>query len=560
VKPVRQMGLFSNAGGDLAAGLVVFFISVPLCLGVALASGAPLFSGIVTGMIGGIVVGLLSKSDLSVSGPAAGLTAIVLAGITELGAFNIFLCSVMIAGALQIILGFIRAGGIANYFPSCVIEGMLAAIGIIIILKQIPHAVGFDQDAEGNFSFANLRGGNTFSAFSQALEFINLGAVLVTLVAVAILIIWDKTPALKKLKMLPGPMMAVVSGMLLSEIFRATGSGLLAINDEHMVNLPVTKDISGFFAQFMLPDFSGFSNSAVWRIGVVIAIVASIETLLCIEAVDSLDPHRRFTPPNQELKAQGVGNIVSGFLGGLPVTSVIVRSSANINANAQSKLSTITHGVLLLLCAALIPSLLNRIPLAALAAILIMTGIKLAKPSLFKKMWANGLYQFAPFMITIIAVVFTDLLKGVMLGMAVSIFLILRENLRSPYFFQRKEYHAGDIIHIHLAQEVSFLNKAAIKMTLEHLPKDSYVIIEAGDAMYIDFDVVELIKEFKEIKAPERNIRVDLVGFKPVYKIDNTLNRQLVYVENRSGPLVAPMPRGEHGELLQSLTTEAGSK
>lgn len=559
MKSAAQFGLFSNVGGDLAAGLVVFFISVPLCLGVALASGAPLFSGIVTGMIGGIVVGLFSKSDLSVSGPAAGLTAIVLAGITELGAFNIFLCSVIIAGVIQLILGFIRAGGIANYFPSCVIEGMLAAIGIIIILKQIPHAVGFDKDAEGNFSFSNLGGGNTFSAFTQALDFINLGAVIITLVAIGILVLWAKTPALKKIKMLPGPMVAVLAGMALAQLFRMTNWGL-EISDEHMVNLPVVKDFSSFFGQFLLPDFSGFSNPAVWRMGAVIAIVASIETLLCIEAVDSLDPHRRFTPPNQELKAQGIGNLISGLLGGLPVTSVIVRSSANINANAQTKLSTITHGVLLLLSAALIPSVLNRIPLAALAAILIMTGIKLAKPSLFKKMWADGLSQFAPFMITIIAVVFTDLLKGVMLGMAVSIFLILRENLRSPYFFQRKEYHAGDIIHIHLAQEVSFLNKAAIKMTLEHIPEDSYVIIEAGETLYIDHDVVELIKEFKEIKAAERNIRVDLVGFKPAYKIDNTLNRQLVYVENRSGPLVPPTPRGEHGELLQSLTTDAGVK
>lgn len=543
--------VFSNVSGDLAAGLVVFFVAVPLCLGIALASGAPLFSGIVAGVVGGIVVGVISKSHLSVSGPAAGLAAIVLAAITDLGTFNVFLCAVIVAGFIQLALGFLRAGSIANYFPSSVIEGMLAAIGVIIILKQIPHALGFDKDYEGNLAFADPSGGNTFSEFFQAFNYVTPGAIIVAVVSIIILLTWERVAFLKKIKLLPGPLVAVVVGMLLNEIFIRSNSGLV-IGKEHLVSLPETNGVGEFLTQFIRPDFSGFANAKVWTYGVVIAAVASIETLLCLEAVDRLDPQKRFSPPNHELKAQGVGNILSGFLGGLPMTSVIVRSSANVNANARTKLSAIAHGVLLLVCAAAIPFLLNRIPLAALAAILIMTGIKLARPALFRKMWANGIYQFAPFAVTILAVVFTDLLTGVALGLAVSVFLILRENMKSPYFFRRQEYRDGDIIHIHLAQEVSFLNKAAIKMTLEHLPKNSYVIIDAGEAVYIDHDVLELIKEFKEVKAPERNIRVEMVGFKEEYKIGNTLDRPHVTIEHKmEAPAFAA--RGAHDELLNDL-------
>lgn len=554
MKEQQDKSLFTNFGGDVAAGMVVFFVAVPLCLGIALASGAPLFSGIVAGIVGGLVVGFASKSALSVSGPAAGLAAIVLVAITELGAFNIFLCAVIIAGIIQVILGFLKAGTIANYFPSNVIEGMLAGIGVLIILKQIPHAVGFDKDFEGNESFHTLTYGNTFSVLASTLEAITLGALIVAVVAIILMRVWEAVPALKKLKVLPGPLVAVIVGVILNEIFKVAVPQI-AIQQEHLVNLPVTDSFQGFIGQFTQPDFSGFLNSQVWFIGITIAIVASIETLLCLEAVDRIDPLKRYSPTNRELKAQGIGNIISGFLGGLPMTSVIVRSSANVNAGAKTKISTITHGALILVCAALIPVLLNKIPLAALAAILLMTGYKLAKPTLFAKWWSQGLHQFIPFVVTIVGIVFTDLLKGVALGMVVSIFFILRENLKFAYFFERKKYAEGDIIHINLAQEVTFLNKAAIKMTLEHLPEDSYVIIDATEANYIDHDVLELIREFQTEKANERGIRLEIVGFKSEYKIENTLNSH-VYSEHIQEIVEPRDAKGEHSKLIEQLTNE----
>lgn len=552
---LKSNKLFFNFGGDLAAGLVVFFVAVPLCLGIALASGAPLFSGIVAGIIGGLVIGVLSKSQLSVSGPAAGLAAIVLAAITDLGAFDIFLCAVIIAGVIQLALGFLKAGSIANYFPSNVIEGMLAGIGLIIILKQLPHAVGYDKDYEGSESFTGIDGGNTFSFLADAVNFITPGAVVIALISIGLMLTWEKVDFLKKIKVLPGPLVAVVVGVLLNELFVMTNSPL-AITREHLVNLPVPASFGEFFAQFALPNLNGFSDSRVWVHGLTIAIVASIETLLCLEAVDRLDPLKRYSPTNRELKAQGVGNIISGLIGGLPITSVIVRSSANVNSGGKTKISTIFHGALLLICAGSIPFLLNKIPLAVLAAILLLTGYKLAKPALFKKWYAAGFYQFFPFVVTVAAIVFTDLLLGVALGMIISIFFILRENLKSPYFFQHNEHHTGEIIHINLAQEVSFLNKAAIKLTLENLPPDSYVIIDASEALFIDHDVLELLKEFREIKAVERNIRVECVGFKPEYKIDNTLSRQFVYSEGtETEPTMAVngVPRRRHRELIGKL-------
>lgn len=553
----EKNGIFSNVGGDLASGLVVFFVAVPLCLGIALASGAPLFSGIVAGIVGGLVVGSISKSNLSVSGPAAGLTAIVLAAVTDLGAFNIFLCVGIVAGALQLILGFVKAGTIANYFPSNVIEGMLAGIGIIIILKQIPHAIGYDKDYEGNESFADLFGNlgdNTFTILVQSFNYITPGAVIIALIGIALMITWEKVAFLKKIKILPGPLVAVLAGVLLNEIFVQTGSAL-AIKETHLVNLPITSDFNGFLSQFVQPDLKGFLDSRVWVYGFTIAIVASIETLLCIEATDRLDPQKRYTPTNRELKAQGIGNIVSSFLGGLPMTSVIVRSSANVNSGAKTKLSTIAHGALILISAAAIPFLLNKIPLAVLASILLVTGYKLTRPALYKKMWKSGFYQFVPFIVTIVAIVFTDLLKGVALGMVISIFFILRENLKSPYFFKRTQHKEGDIVHIKLSQEVSFLNRAAIKQTLEHLPENGYVIIDASNTVYIDHDVLELISEFKEIKAKEKGIRIELIGFKPEYKLENTLENQHVYSEVRelNEPADISATSHQYKELIDKL-------
>jgi MFS superfamily sulfate permease-like transporter len=557
MKTQAGAGIFSNAGGDLASGLVVFFVALPLCLGIALASGAPLFSGLIAGVVGGVVVGVLSRSHLSVSGPAAGLTAIVLAAITDLGAFNIFLCSVLIAGVIQLALGFLKAGAIANYLPSNVIEGMLAGIGVIIILKQLPHAIGCDSDTAGNFSFLDTSGGNTFAPFAQALDFFTPGAVIIALVSIAIMRVWDRVPALKRIKVLPGALVAVVGGVVLNEIFLAAGSGL-AVGQEHLVNLPVSGSVGEFFGQFNLPDLRGFTDQRVWIYGLTIAAVASIETLLCIEAVDTLDPQKRRTPPNRELKAQGIGNILNGLLGGLPITSVIVRSSANLNAGARTKLSAVAHGVLLLGFAAAVPFLLNKIPLAVLAAILILTGYKLANPALVMRWWRRGWYQFVPFAVTVVGVVVTDLLMGVAMGLAVSITFILRESLRSAYFFRRETHREGDIIHIHLAQEVTFLNKAAIKLTLENLQPGSYVIIDASETVYIDHDVWELIKEFTEVKAPEQGVRLELVGFRERDNILNTLDGTQIGIETTVAP-DRPSPAGvllRHGRLIQHLTRE----
>lgn len=549
MKVKSETDLKANVGGDLASGLVVFFVALPLCLGIALASGAPLFAGIMAGIVGGIVVGVLSGSQLSVSGPAAGLAAIVLAGITDLGAFDIFLCAVIIAGAIQLALGFAKAGSIANYLPSNVIEGLLAGIGIIIILKQIPHAIGFDKDFEGNEAFIDPAGGNTFSDLLQSLGMITPGAVIVAIVSVVILLSWERFSFLKKLKAVPGALAAVVAGVVLNEMFLQFFPAM-AITTKHLVGLPLINSLADVPNLIAMPNFSGFLNSEVWILGATIAAVASIETLLCLEAVDRLDPLRRYSPTNRELKAQGVGNIVSGFLGGLPMTSVIVRSSANVNSGGRTKLSAIFHGVLLLVCVLAIPFLLNKIPLAALAVVLIFVGYKLAKPALFAKWWRNGIYQFVPFVATVVGIVFTDLLVGVGIGLAISIFFLLRENLKSPYFFQHKKHEKGEIIHINLAQEVSFLNKAAIKLTLEHLPTESYAIIDANDSAFIDYDVLELIKEFRDIKAKERDIKVELVGFRDEYKIDNTLAYQFTYSDDETD---VKKSRKEHKELLANL-------
>ena len=517
----KKINLFANLKSDFASGLVVFLVALPLCLGIAMASGAPLFSGIISGIVGGIVVGYLSKSHISVSGPAAGLTAIILTAITDLGAFDIFLTAVFIAGLIQLALGFIKAGSISNYFPTNVIEGMLAGIGIIIILKQLPHAFGYDNDFEGDQSFLQANGDNSFSSLFEVFNHIQLGAVLITIVSFIVLIAWDKVPFLKKLKLIPGALIAVIFGIVLNEIFISTGSAL-AIADGHLVSLPVPTSFDEFKNIIVTPNFSGFTNPKVWIVGATIAIVASIETLLCIEASDRMDVQKRYTDTNVELKAQGIGNILSSLIGGLPMTSVVVRSSANNNAGAKSKLSTIIHGVLLLLSVLVIPVILNKIPLATLATILILVGYKLAKPATFMHFWEKGKYQFIPFVATLVAVVTTDLLKGVSLGILISIIFILKGNLKRAYSFKKEEYVDGDIIHIDLAQEVSFLNKAAIKMTLSQIPENSKVIINAQDTVYIAHDILDLIREFKETRAIDENIKVKLKGFKKAYDLENS--------------------------------------
>jgi len=509
--------IFSNVRGDLAAGLVVFLVALPLCLGIALASGAPLFSGIVSGVIGGILVGFLSNSSLSVTGPAAGLTAIVLTAITDLGSFDVFLTAVILAGVFQVLLGFMKAGSFSNYFPSSVIEGMLAAIGVIIILKQIPHAFGHDVDNEGDFFFIEKSGNSTFDTLFEALNFVHLGALIIALLSLTILIIWDKVPLLKKIKMLPGALIVVVFSILINEFFIYSNSSLAITTTNHLVNLPSFSEIKESFAK---PNLAALANEKVWIIAITIAVVASIETLLCIEATDKLDPYKRYTDTNRELKAQGIGNIVSGLLGGLPMTSVVVRSSANITSGGRTKFATIFHGILLFMFALTIPFVLNKIPLAALAGVLIMVGYKLAKPSVFVHLWKNGMTQFVPFVVTILAVVFTDLLKGVAIGLLISISFILYKNLKIAYSFKKEEFHDGDIITIKLAQEVSFLNKAAIKNTLGSIPEKSKLIIDATNTQYIDFDVLEMIKDFSRVKVYDKEIDLTLKGFKEIYDFE----------------------------------------
>jgi MFS superfamily sulfate permease-like transporter len=528
----KKVNIFGSLSSDIPAGLVVFLVALPLCLGIALASGAPLFAGIISGVVGGIVVGFFSKSHLSVSGPAAGLTAIVLTAITSLGSFEAFLLAVFIAGIVQIILGFIKAGTISNYFPNNVIEGMLAGIGVIIFLKQIPHAVGYDKDYEGDFAFLQPDGENTFSGLFSVIGNIHAGAVIVALVSLAILIGWTKVPFLRNLKLVPAALVAVLAGIAINQFFIASGSSL-SISGDHLVKLPVPQSFDEFKQSFLFPDFSQIGNKEVWIVAITIAVVASIETLLCIEAADRMDVHKRYTDTNVELKAQGIGNIVSSLLGGLPMTSVVVRTSANANAGAQTKLAAITHGVLLLVSVVSIPFLLNMIPLATLAAVLLLVGYKLASPKTIKHFFERGKYQFVPFIATMLAVVFTDLLKGVALGLIISVVFILKGNMQRAYNFRKQEYQDGDVIHIDLAQEVSFLNKAAIKATLSSIPENSKVVINASDTVYIAHDVLDLIKEFKKIRSKEENIKVKLVGFKKAYELENTGEEERhIYVEH----------------------------
>lgn len=511
----------ANLKYDLPSGIVVFLIAVPLCLGIALASGAPLFSGMISGIIGGIVIGTMSSSHTSVSGPAAGLAAVVLVAIQTLGSYEAFLLAIVLAGIFQIALGFARAGSIADYFPSSVIKGMLTAIGVIIILKQIPHALGYDHTSEGDEAFFEPDGSNTFSSIWAAItQYIHPGATLVALFAIGIILMWDKPFIKKRLPSIPGALVAVLFSVLANELLKTMGDPW-AIRAEHLVNIPVANSMQDFLGQFTTPDFTQWMNPAIYTTALTICIVASVETLLSIEAVDRIDPQMRITNTNRELKAQGIGNLICGLIGGLPITSVIVRSSANINANSKTKVSTIFHGTLILVCVAFIPKVLNMIPLAALAAILILTGYKLAKPKMFKAMYANGKYQWWPFIITVAAVVFTDLLTGVGIGLAASVVSILLGNMKNAYKFKKENYHDGDIIHIHLSQEVSFLNKAGIKHTLDMLPENSKVLIDAEGTAYIDFDVLEIIREFTELKAANKNIQVRLNGFKEEYSIDD---------------------------------------
>jgi MFS superfamily sulfate permease-like transporter len=512
---------FKHLGADLPASLVVFLVALPLCLGVGFASTnvegiddmPNIFAGIIAGIVGGIVVGALSGSRIGVSGPAAGLITIITAAIATLGSFDAFLVAVVLSGILQIIAGYAKLGILGNYFPSSVIKGMLAAIGITLILKEIPHAFGYDADFFGDESFWQPDGHNTFSELLYAFNALEPGAIIISVLSILILILFN-TEKMKKIaifKIVPGALIVVLLGIALNVLFQTSFPDFL-LNEKHLVQLPVASSLSEFTTFFQFPDFSHLTNPNVYIIAGTIALVGSLETLLSVEATDNLDPDKHHTPTNRELKAQGVGNIVSGLIGGLPVTQVIVRSSANVSAGGKSKVSTIVHGLFLLLSVFFIPTLINLIPLASLAAILIMVGYKLARVQLFKTMYKSGYEQFVPFIATIVGVLLTDLLKGIFIGIAVAIFYILRRNFRHNYTITETETADGPEIHMDLAEEVTFLNKASIVQYFYDAPEGVSMIIDGSNCKSINHDVLESITEFKRFGAPEKRIKLTVVN------------------------------------------------
>ena len=504
--------MFKHIKNDVPASVVVFFVALPLCLGIALASGAPLFSGLISGIIGGVLVGALSGSKIGVSGPAAGLAAIVLTAITSLGGYENFLVAVVLGGVIQLIFGLLKAGIIGYYFPSSVIKGMLTGIGIIIILKQIPHFFGYDSTPEGDFAFFQVDGKNTFSEILNTANNISVGATVIGFIGLGILILWSTVFANKGkfFKIIQGPLVAVVAGIVY--YFVTKGNATYGVDAIHLVSVPVPDSFDSFVGQFRFPNFSAISNPAVWVTGFTIALVASLETLLCVEATDKLDPHKNVTPTNKELLAQGTGNIISGLIGGLPITQVIVRSSANIQSGGRTKLSAIIHGLLLLISVILIPTLLNKIPLSVLAAILLIVGYKLAKPAVFIEMVQLGWKQWIPFTVTVVGIIFTDLLVGITLGLAVGIVVILIKSFQNSHFLHIENKSNGKHrIKMTLAEEVTFFNKGAILKELDSLPRDTYLEIDVRKTRFLDYDIIEILQDFA-LKAKERNIDIQLIS------------------------------------------------
>lgn len=503
--------MFKYLKNDIPSSVVVFFVALPLCLGIALASGAPLFSGLIAGIVGGIVVGALSGSQIGVSGPAAGLAAIVLTAIGALGGFENFLLAVVLGGIIQLVFGILKAGVIGYYFPSSVIKGMLTGIGIIIILKQIPHFFGYDPDPEGDFAFFQVDGENTFSEIIKTFSNISLGSTAVAVIGMSILLLWSNVLSKKGkfFQLVQGPLVAVVVGII---FFLFTQGTDFAISAKHLVSVPIPEDATSFLAQFSFPNFGEIGNPQIWITAFTIALVASLETLLCVEATDKLDPQKRVTPTNRELLAQGTGNIISGMIGGLPITQVIVRSSANIQSGGKTKMSAIIHGLFLLISVILIPRFLNMIPLSVLAAILFIVGFKLAKPTLFKTMYNLGWKQFVPFIVTVLGIIFTDLLIGIGLGLLVGIVVILIKSYQNSHFLHIEDKSNGKHrINMTLAEEVTFFNKGAILKELDSLPRDTYLELDVRKTRYLDNDIIEILDDFA-FKAKERNIDIKLIS------------------------------------------------
>jgi carbonic anhydrase len=502
-----DFSIYSNLKADLPAAIAVFLVSVPLSLGIALASGAPLFSGLITGIIGGLVVAPLSGSALGISGSAAGLSLIILPAIQNLG-LNAFLLAAVFAGVIQILMGLLKAGIIAYYFPSSVISGMLSGIGIIIFLKQIPHALGYDRDYEGDFNFSQPDSYSSFSELVHMLGEVQPGAILISLVSLFILLLWEH-PAMQKQRffhLLQAPLVVVVLGGFLGYLLRSTHPDI-ALEDTHFVMIPIIQDFPALLQQLHFPDFTQIANPEIYLVALTLALVASLETLLSLEAVDKLDPYKRVTPSNRELVAQGIGNISCGLLGGLPLTQVIVRSSINVQSGAKTKASGFINGLLLLIAVLFIPTMLNKIPLASLAAILLVVGYKLAKPDTFKALYQSGWYHFIPFCLTVLGLVFTNILFGILIGLTIALFSILLENYKSAYYF--KEAQIGNKTFIRLSEHVSFLNRANIQKTLESLAPHTEVVIDATRSKYIDYDVYEIIQNFKS-EAHHKHIKLVL--------------------------------------------------
>ncbi len=519
---------------DFIAGISVFLVAIPLCLGIALASGAPMAAGLLGGIIGGLVIGAISGSNFSVSGPAAGLTAIVLSAITEVGSFEIFLTAVILSGCIQFILGLVKAGSIASFFPTSVITGLLSAIGIILIFKQIPHAFGYDKVTEGDFAFVQQDNENTFSSIFHILGHIQVGAIIISLVGLFMMIYWNKIIPKKVSGIFPASLAVVIVALILNEIFKVSSLQSFFIEASHRVQLPDGISIANADKMLTFPDFSGFSHPAIWRIGVTLAIVASIETLINVEASDKLADTGFKSPLNRELIAQGTGNVVSGFLGGLPLTSVVVRSSVNINAGAKTKMAAIFHSVYLLVFILVFPDLLVRIPLAALAAILIVTGYKLASYQQFKKIYKKGIDQFLPFVVTVLAIVFSNLLLGILIGLVVAIFFILRSNFKNPFTFIREEYQNRKILKLELSQQVSFFHKAALENTMENVADKSNILIDGSRTDFLDHDVKETLLNYRDHGIVEKDVQISFIGFDKKHKIADeikfplTLSKELL--------------------------------
>ncbi len=519
---MSSKSLFSHLNKDIPASVVVFFVALPLCLGIALASGAPLFSGVIAGIIGGVLVGTLSGSTIGVSGPAAGLAAIVLSAISQLGGYENLLVAVVLAGVIQILFGIAKLGIIGYYFPSSVIKGMLTGIGIIIIIKQIPHFFGYDASPEGVLSFNNPSGSNTIDELMSLHHNIIKGSALIGIISLIILVVWDKVlvQKAKLFQVIQGPLVVVLLGILFYGLTRHHSS--LSIGETHLVSVPVTAGLRDFLGVFTFPNFSIIFTPAVWVVAFTLALVASLETLLSVEATDKLDPDKNVTPTNRELFAQGAGNIVSGLIGGLPITQVIVRSSANIQSGGKTKLSTIIHGFLLLISVITIPRLLNMIPLSVLAAILLIVGYKLAKPALFYQMWKYGWKQFLPFIVTVLAIIFTDLLMGIGLGLTVGIIIVLLKSYQNSHFLnQQSDPEKPNHFKMILAEEATFLNKGAILKELDSIPQDSYLEIDVRRTRYLDHDIIEIFDDFA-FKARNRNIHIKLISERGI--VDNPDN------------------------------------